>query len=117
VTAATGSLFIPDTSVNEHNDPAQPLTGGVHNWVFDQESSLCKQTDVGVPNGATTGWTIPSTVDADCAFLGIFKGSQLVGLGDVPVRGEAITPTCDPALLSTPTVPNPGNTYFNQLGC
>ena len=116
-TAAAGSLFIPDTSVNEHNDPAQPLTGGGHNWVFDQGSSLCKQTDVGVPNGATTGWTIPSNSNGDCAFLGIFRGDQLVGLGDIPVHGEAITPTCDPALLNTPTVPNPANTYFNQLGC
>jgi hypothetical protein len=118
ITAAAGSLFIPDTSVNEHNDPAQPLTGGGHNWVFDQGSSLCKQTDIGVPNGVTTGWTIPSlNSSGDCAFLGIFRGDQLVGLGDIPVHGEAITPTCDPVLLSTPTVPNPANTYFNQLGC
>jgi hypothetical protein len=31
-----GSIFIPDNSILEHNDPAQPLTGGGHNWVFDQ---------------------------------------------------------------------------------
>ena len=116
-TAAAGSLFIPDTSVNEQNDPAQPLTGGGHNWAFDQGTAFCKQTDVGVPNGATTGWTNPSNTSADCAELGIFRGDLLVGLGDIPFHGEAITPTCDPALLSTPTVPNPANTYFNQLGC
>jgi hypothetical protein len=116
-TAANGSLFVPDTSVNEHNDPAQPLTGGGHNWVFDQGSTLCKQTDVGVPNGATTGWTNPSNSSAACVLLRIFKGSQLVGFGDIPARGEAITPTCDPALLSTPIVPNPANTPLNQLGC
>ena len=46
-TAAAGSLFIPDNSVHEHNDPAQPLTAGGHNWVFDQGSTLCKETDVG----------------------------------------------------------------------
>ena len=34
-TGTAGSLFVPDTSVNEDNDPGQPLTGGGHNWVFD----------------------------------------------------------------------------------
>jgi hypothetical protein len=116
-TAANGSLFIPDTSVNEHNDPTQPLTGGGHNWVFDQGSTLCKQTDTGGPGAVATGWTIPLNSNADCVLLGIFQGSLLVGFGDIPLRGEAITPTCDPALLSTATVPNPANTNFNQLGC
>ena len=46
-TGTAGSLFIPDNSVYEHNDPKQPKTGGGHNWVFDQGSTLCKETDVG----------------------------------------------------------------------
>ncbi len=46
-TAPAGSLFVPDSSVYERNDPAQPLTGGGHNWVFDQGSTLCKVTDTG----------------------------------------------------------------------
>src|SRR5262249_33923156 len=46
-TGTAGSVFVPDNSVNEHNDPSQPLTGGGHNWVFDQGSTLCKETDTG----------------------------------------------------------------------
>ena len=46
-TGTTGSIWVPDTSVYEHNDPSQPLTGGGHNWVFDQGSTLCKMTDEG----------------------------------------------------------------------
>jgi hypothetical protein len=38
-------------------------------------------------------------------------------LADLPYQGDAITPTCNPDLLSTATTPNPSNTYFNQLGC
>jgi hypothetical protein len=29
-TATAGSLFVPDNSVNEHNNPTKPLTGGGH---------------------------------------------------------------------------------------
>ena len=35
-TGTTGSIFVPDNSVFEHNSPAEPVTGGGHNWVFDQ---------------------------------------------------------------------------------
>src|SRR5512140_1167645 len=35
-TGTAGSLFVPDNSVNEHNNASEPLTGGGHNWVFDQ---------------------------------------------------------------------------------
>src|SRR5215475_3656873 len=37
-TGTTGSVWVPDNSIYEHNDPNQPLTGGGHNWVFDQGS-------------------------------------------------------------------------------
>ena len=62
-TAAAGSVFVPDTSLNERNDPAQPATGGGHNWVFDQGSTLCKQTDTGVDRatGRSASWNIPRT--------------------------------------------------------
>jgi hypothetical protein len=116
-TAAAGSVFIPDTSMNELNDPAQPLTGGGHNWVFDQGSTLCKETDVGPGGALATGWTIPPNTATDCVILPVIKGGKVVNLGDIPLQGEAITPTCDPTKLSTATVPNPANTYFNQLGC
>jgi hypothetical protein len=115
-TASAGSVFVPDTSVNEHNSLAEPLTGGGHNWVFDQGSTLCKETDVGVPNGATTGWAIPPNTATDCVVLPIIKGGRVTILGDIPYQGQTVTPTCDPTKLST-NGSNPANTYFNQLGC
>ena len=50
-TATAGSVWVPDSSTNEFNDPSQPLTGGGHNWVFDQGSTLCKETDTGPAGG------------------------------------------------------------------
>ena len=64
-----------------------------------------------------TGWTIPPNTATDCVLLPIIKGGKVTNLGDIPFQGQAITPTCDPTKLSTATVPNPANTYFNQLGC
>jgi hypothetical protein len=116
-TLAAGSLFIPDTSVNEHNDPAQPLTGGGHNWVFDQSSSLCKDTDIGPTGSLATAWVIPPSTPTSCVILPIIKGGRVTNLGDIPYQGDVITPTCDPTKLSAPGFPNPANTYFNQLGC
>ena len=116
-TGTTGSLWVPDTSVNEHNDPAKPLTGGGHNWVFDQGSTLCKVTDTGPAGKVATGWDIPPNNPTDCVVLPVIKGGRVTNLGDIPYQGDVITPTCDPRLLSTDTVPNPSNTYFNQLGC
>src|SRR5215813_9639117 len=37
-TGTAGSVFVPDLSTHENNDPSQPFTGGGHNWVFDQGS-------------------------------------------------------------------------------
>jgi hypothetical protein len=118
-TGTAGSLFIPDNSVNEQNDPKQPKTGGGHNWVFDQGSTLCKVTDIGPADkktGLASGWEIPPNTPTDCVILPIIENGVVTNLGDVPYQGDAITPTCDPTKLST-TVPNPANTYFNQLGC
>ncbi len=116
-TGSTGSVWIPDTSVTEHNDPAQPLTGGGHNWVFDQGSTLCKVADVGPGGQLATSWQIPPNNPTDCVILPVIKNGQVTNLGDIPYQGNAITPTCDPSLLSQPGAPNPNNTYFNQLGC
>jgi hypothetical protein len=93
------------------------LTGGGHNWVFDQGTTLCKQTDEGAGKAVATGWTIPAITGSDCILLPILKAGVVVNFGDVPFQGDVITPTCNPALLSTATTPNPANTYFNQLGC
>src|SRR5215470_14159857 len=108
-TGTAGSIFVPDNSVFERKDPAQPLTGGGHNWVFDQGSGFCKAIDTGPPGGTPTGWTTPP---ADCTFLTIG-----IGAIDIPYQGQAVTPTCNPALLSQPGSPNPANTRANQLGC
>jgi hypothetical protein len=116
-TGTAGSLFIPDNSVHELNDPKGPLTGNGHNWVFDQGSTLCKVTDLGPKNKPATSWELPPTNPTDCVILPIIKNGVVVNLGDIPFQGDAITPTCNPALLSTATTPNPNNTFLNQLGC
>ena len=116
-TGVVSSIFVPDNSIFEHNDPTQPLTGGGHNWVFDQGTTLCKEIDIGPAGGTPTAWAIPPSNSADCVILPIIKGGRIIGFGDLPYRGEAITPTCNPALLSQPDAPNPANTRLNQLGC
>jgi hypothetical protein len=119
-TAPAQSVFVPDNSVNENNDTSQPYTNGGHNWVFDQGSTLCKETDVASRGMSTTtgGWAIPANTPTECIVLPVIKNGGVVNLGDIPYQGQAITPTCDPTLLSTITSgPNPKNTYFNQLGC
>jgi hypothetical protein len=123
-TGTAGSIFVPDNSTFENNDPNLPLTGGGHDWVFDQGSTLCKETYVGPASQPATGWVIPPNTPSVCVLLPIIKGGRVTNLGDVPLQGEVITPTCDPSKLSTlpdPNVPgsgpNPANTYFNQLGC
>src|SRR5262252_6260819 len=45
-----GSVFVPDISVFEHNNPGEPRTGGGHNWVFDV-NTFCKAIDVGPAGG------------------------------------------------------------------
>jgi hypothetical protein len=118
---AAGSIFVPDTSVFEHNDPTQPVTGGGHNWVFDGGSTLCKATDIGPAGGTPGAWAIPDLNlglnSGDCIELPIINSGVIVGFGDIPLPGQAITPTCNPALLSQPGTPNPANTTLNQLGC
>jgi hypothetical protein len=120
-TDTLGSIFVPDNSVFEHNDPGQPVTGGGHNWAFDQGSTLCKETDTGPAGGTPTAWAIPSNTTADCIVLPVIKlvGGQPVfgNLAVIPLPGQTITPACNPALLSQPGAPNPANTRLNQLGC
>jgi hypothetical protein len=100
-TGTLGSVFVPDTSA---------ATG--HNWVFDQGATLCRMINAGLPTGST-GWIIPPTTNLGvCIGLPIIKGGKITDVGDIPGQGDAITPTCNPAILASP-----GNTYFNQLGC
>ena len=132
-TGTLGSAWVPDVSVNEHNNPLEPLTSGGHDWVFDQGSATCKETDVGGASGPPTVWSIPPVNLTDCVLLPVFKnvGGALVAqnFGDLPQRGATLTPTCDPTKLSgltqfdalgnpiPGTGPNRANTYLNQLGC
>jgi hypothetical protein len=113
-TGTAGSIFVPDISTNEHNNAAEPATGGGHNWVFDQGSTLCKVTDTGTDpaTGRSASWNIPPNTPTDCVILPIIKGGAVTNLGDIPYQGQTVTPTCDPTLLTTLA-----NTYFNQLGC
>ena len=121
-TGTAGSIFVPDASTVENNDPTQPVTGGGHNWAFDQGTTTCKETDTGPASGTPTAWAIPASNTITCLLLpqisGFANGLPIIkAIADVPFQGDAITPTCDPALLSTALVSNPANTYFNQLGC
>src|SRR5262245_59182605 len=68
-TGTLGSVWVPDISVNEHNNPKEPLTRGGHNWVFDQGSTLCKETDIGGASGPTLAWSIPAVNFSDCVEL------------------------------------------------
>src|SRR5215467_1334355 len=58
-TGTLGSVWVPDISRIEHNNPQEPLTLGGHNWAFDQGSTTCKETDVGGASGPPTAWSIP----------------------------------------------------------
>src|SRR5262252_3816357 len=121
-TGTTGSIWVPDTSVYEHNDPTQPLTGGGHNWVFDQGSSLCKETDTGPAGSLPTGWKIEPNFPTFCVLLPVIDLRGIVtNVGDIPFQGDAITPTCDPTQYVGGDPTNgaglPTNTYFNHLGC
>jgi hypothetical protein len=116
-TNTQGSYFVPDSSTFEHNDPNQPLTGGGHNWVFDQGSTLCKVTDLGPAGGVATSWGLPPVSASDCILLPVLNGGVVVNIGDIPFQGDVVTPTCDPTKLSAAGAPNPLNTYANQLGC
>jgi hypothetical protein len=154
-TGTAGSKFVPDNSVCENNegtidpvtgligapclvDPATgnpfPLTGGGHNWVFDQGSTTCREVDTtynaqtappGIAPGSET-WTIPANDNGvRCIFLPIVRALitansitvVYTGFGDIPYQGDVITPTCDPTKLSAVGAPNPLNTRLNQLGC
>jgi len=123
-TGTAGSIFVPDKSIFENNDPAQPVTGAGHNWAFDQGTTTCKETDIGPAGGTPTSWAIPSSDPTNCLLLPVINGTAgnpplpvIKAITDVPFQGEAITPTCDPTLLSQPGVPNPANSRLNQLGC
>jgi hypothetical protein len=88
-TGTAGSVFVPDNSVNENNDPAGPstiavngtgITGlpvqavGGHDWVMDQGSTTCKETYVGPTGQAPTSWSIPPNTTTDCFVPTIFPG-------------------------------------------
>jgi hypothetical protein len=113
-TGTAGSIFVPDASTNEHNDTSQPLTGGGHNWVFDQGSTLCKEADSGTDpaTGRSASWNIPPNTSTDCVVLPIIKGGRVTNLGDLPYQGQTVTPLCDTSKLASLS-----NTYANQLGC
>ena len=85
-----GKLAVhPRLSVNEHNDPAQPLTAGGHNWVFDQGSTLCKETDTGPSGAVATGWAIPPNSSTNCVLLPIISSGRAPTLILVANSGAA----------------------------
>jgi hypothetical protein len=125
-TSTEGSFFIPDSSTADQTTGI-PTAGG-HNWAFDQGSTLCKVGDDGNAKKGTTAWILPPNTSQDCIVLPIIKNGAVTNLGDIPFQGAVVTPVCDPAKLSgnydlldgtqiRNPVPNPANTYANQLGC
>src|SRR5215470_1888167 len=131
-TGTAGSVFVPDNSIAENNDPANGTTttanttgiaglpaGTVtgHNWAFDQGSTTCKQTDIGPAGRPAVGWAIPPNTTTDCLVLPVVKGGVFANFGDLPLTGQVLVPTCDPTKLSAVGAPNPLNTRLNQLGC
>jgi hypothetical protein len=95
-TATAGSVFIPDNSTFENNDPTNvstvALNGsgiaglpvaavGGHNWNFDQGSTTCKSTSQGagspplppIPGQAPAGWNQPPNTTTDCFVLPVAK--------------------------------------------
>jgi hypothetical protein len=142
LTNTLGSVFVPDTSQFEFNSAALgPATDGGHDWIFDQGTTTCKATHVGPAGGTATSFQTPAAVSSpDCFFLPVVRGSttitvtvgfnpngtaitqqvtsiQIGGITDIPQVSDVITPTCVPGNLTQGAIPNPANTYFNQLGC
>jgi len=137
-TGTAGSVWVPDNSTFEGNDPTtgtstialngSGITGlpvapvGGHDWVMDQGSTTCKETYTGTPGAAPSGWTIPPNTTTDCFVLPVVKilNGQVVfqNFGVIPLQNQTIVFTCDPtALPVTPLTPNPANTRLNQIGC
>jgi len=101
-TATAGSVFVPDNSSFENNQPTNTstialngsgITGlpatavGGHNWQFDQGSTTCKATDESsgnppiaiIPGQAPAGWAIPPNTTTDCFVLPVVKLQQIAG--------------------------------------
>jgi len=117
-TGTAGSVFVPDNSTFEGNNPATgTLTSGGHNWQFDQGSTTCKAANVGTPGEPATSWSIPPNTTTDCFVLPIVKAGRFTNFGNIPLTGQAIVPICDPTKLSAVGAPNPLNTRLNQIGC
>jgi hypothetical protein len=112
-TGTAGSLFIPDNSVYEHNNPKEPKTGGGHNWVFDQGSTLCKETDVGPAGKLATGWQIPPNTPTQrtrCSPVPPVSADGQFAIATSMKRLQAVyacfNPLGDPGDPSTPINPN-----------
>jgi len=119
-TGTAGSVFVPDNSIAENNDPANGTTttanttgiaglpaGTVtgHNWAFDQGSTTCKQTDIGPAGQPGAGWAIPPNTTTDCLVLPVVRGGTFTNFGDLPLTGQVLVPTCDPTKLSAVGAP------------
>src|SRR5215470_17876136 len=101
-TATAGSVFLPDNTTFENNDPTNVSTVAIngsglaglpvaavggHNWNFDQGSTTCKSTSTvsqnqspvppPVPGQAPTGWNQPPNTTTDCFVLPVAKIQQI----------------------------------------
>ncbi len=117
-TAPAGSIFVPDNSVNELNDPAQAadrrrtqlgVRPGLDALQGDETLAARRRRGHRLDHPAEHRDRLRHPAD--------HQGRPGRQPRRHPLQGEAITPTCDPTKLSAVGAPNPANTYFNQLGC
>jgi hypothetical protein len=142
-TASAGSVFVPDNSSFENNDPTNvgtvALNGtglmglpvaavGGHNWEFDQGSTTCKETSTSsgtppiaiIPGQAPAGWAIPPNTTTDCFVLPVVKFQTVTVKTDL-IKGQVTTSTsvgssCNGIPGSTRTFFSNGNGFVTGIG-
>jgi hypothetical protein len=131
-TASAGSVYIPDNSSFENNDPTNVstvalngsgITGlpvaavGGHNWVMDQGSTTCKETSTSsgsppiaiIPGQAPAGWAIPPNTTTDCFVLPVVKFQTVTvttNLNNGQVKSVTSTGSACNGIPGTTTVNN-----------
>jgi hypothetical protein len=140
-TATAGSVFVPDNSSFENNDPTNvgtvALNGtgiqglpavavGGHNWEFDQGSTTCKATSgtfgnpptpVAAPGQAPSGWAIPPNTTTDCFVLPVAK-FQTVTIVTNTATGQVTHSTSTGSnCQGTPGIFTNAGTLVTQIVC
>ncbi len=139
-TATAGSVFIPDNSTFENNDPTNvstvALNGsgiaglpvvavGGHNWEFDQGSTTCKATDTAslnpplppVPGQAPAGWSIPPNTTTDCFVLPVVKFQTVTIVTNLATGQTSHSTSTGTACQGVPGTFTNAGTLVTQITC